>query len=168
MTAFPLPEKPPVAAPERDMLSAFLDYQRGIMLRKADGLDDEPLRRAMTPSALTLLGLVKHLTWVERWWFRVRFAGEHIEDPWTEDDPDGDFRIEPHETTAEILAGYRDECERSRKIVASAELDDEAAVEARGRRVTMRWILLHMIEETARHLGHADLMREQVDGATGD
>jgi uncharacterized damage-inducible protein DinB len=151
------------------MLTAFLDYQRGVVLRKVAGLDDEQLRRPMTATGLTLLGFVKHIAYVERWWFRVVFAGEPVEVPWTDEDPDADWRVEADDTPDAIVALYLDEIERSRAIASRAELDEVARnPRVQDADVTMRWILLHMIEEIARHLGHADVMREAIDGATGD
>lgn len=162
-----LPERPPPAGPEKEMLTRFLDYQRGIVLRKIAGLSDEELRRPMTPTNVTLLGMVKHLAYVERWWFRAMFAGEDVPFPWTDDDPDADFRVEPDETTESIVELYRDEVEHSQAIAAAADLD-EVVNDPRREGRTRRWILLHMIEEVARHLGHADIIREQLDGSTGD
>jgi hypothetical protein len=157
---------PPLVAPEKEMLAAFLDYHRATLLWKVDGLSDADLRRPMTPSGLSLLGLVKHLGYVERSWFQIGFAGQDLPVPWSDADPNADFRIEPGETTVAILAFYKEQVERSREIVASAALDDLARHPGRAR--TLRWIMLHMIEETARHNGHADLMRDAIDGATGE
>jgi uncharacterized damage-inducible protein DinB len=162
-----LPADPVNAGDERETLTSFLDYQRGVMLRKIADLDEEALRRPMTPSGLTLLGMVKHLAYVERYWFRRVFAGEDVSFPWTDDDPDADWRAEPDERPEALEARYREECERARAIVASASFDD-TVVSPRGNTLSLRWIVAHMIEETARHLGHADIMREALDGATGD
>jgi len=162
-----LPVDPPRHADERDTLAGFLDLQRGVMLRKVADLDDASLRRSMTPSGLTLLGMLKHLAYVERWWFRAVFAGEDVRFPWTDDDPDADWRADPAESVDSIAALYREECARAREIVAAASFDD-ACTTPKGDSITLRWIVAHMIEETARHLGHADIMREAIDGATGD
>jgi uncharacterized damage-inducible protein DinB len=152
---------------ERAVLTTYLDYQRGVMRRKIAQLDEDGLRRSMTPSGLTLLGMTKHLAYVERYWFGEVFSGEAVEFPWTDEDPDADWRAEPDETPEGVDALYVDVCERSRAVTAGASLDD--VVTYRGdRRISLRAILVHMIEETARHLGHADLMREAIDGATGD
>jgi uncharacterized damage-inducible protein DinB len=162
---------PPEAAPERDLLPAFLDYHRATLLWKVDGLSEPDLRRPLTPSGLTLLGLVKHLAYVERWWFQAVFAGEDIDFPWTDADPDADWRAGPDESPAAIFDLYRAEVARSREIVAAASLDDRARrprTEPPGGDQTLRWIMAHMIEETARHNGHADLMHEAIDGATGE
>jgi uncharacterized damage-inducible protein DinB len=161
-----LPGSPDDAGDERATLTSYLDFQRGVMLRKVADLDDEALRRPMTPSGLTLLGMLKHLAFVERYWFQEVFAGRTVEYPWTDDDPDADWRAEPDETAERIAELYRGECEIARGITAAGSLDD---IVTRGNeRVSLRSILTHMIEETARHLGHADIMREAIDGQTGD
>jgi hypothetical protein len=163
------PIDPPYTADEKTMLCAFLDLQRGVLRRKVGGLSPAQLLEPGTPSTISLLGLLKHSAYVERYWFRAMFAGEDVTFPWTDEDPDADWRVEPDETPEQILALYLGEVERSRAITAAASLDDLAADDGDGRRhVTMRWILIHMIEEVARHLGHADLIRERLDGATGD
>lgn len=147
------------------MLSAFLDQQRWDVVNQVAGLSDEEMRRSLVPSGWSLLGLVKHLTEVERWWFQDRYAGRDLDYPWTDEDPDADFRIEPAESTAQVLARYDEAVEESRRIVAGASLDDVAPRAKRGQ--TLRWIITHMIEETARHNGHADVVRELIDGRTG-
>ena len=157
---------PPPGGMERELLAAFLDYQRATLLRKIDGLGDADLRRQVLPSTLTLLGMVKHLAYVEQSWFGIRFAGEDLPVPYTKADPDADFRIEPGETTTDIVALYKREVARSRAILSASSLDDLAKAE--GFRPSLRWIALHMIAETARHNGHADLIREAIDGATGE
>ena len=161
---------PPLAASEPEMLNTFLDYQRATLLWKVSGVSDEDLRRkTVSSSSLTLLGLVKHLAYVERFWFQRRFKGEEVSFPWTKDDPDADWRIEPDETTAGIIELYQVEAEKSRQIVREASLDDlEARSWPSGEKVTLRWIMFHMIEEVARHNGHADFLREAVDGVTGE
>lgn len=161
---------PPYAAGEKEMATAFLDWQRATLLCKLQGLTDEELRRPHVPSGLTLLGLVKHLAVVETTWFRLRFAGEEVINIPVPIDWEAFWRIEPDESTAGILTLYAGEVERSREITAAASLDDEArnADPNRHPGLTLRWILLHMIEETARHNGHADLMREAIDGQTGE
>ena len=161
---------PPFAAGEKEMVSAFLDWQRATLLCKLQGLTDEELRRPHQPSGLTLLGLAKHLAVVETTWFRLRFAGEEVTNIPVPIDWEAFWRIEPDESTADILALYTGEVERSRAITAAASLDDVArnADPSRHPGLTLRWIVLHMIEETARHIGHADLMREAIDGQTGE
>jgi len=160
---------PPEFGPEKPMVAAFLDFHRATLLWKLDGLGDADLRRPMTASGLTLLGLVKHMAYVERWWFQAVFMGEDAGSPGSEDDPDADWRVGEDESTEMILALYRAETARSREIVAAAELDDHPRRPhpPEGEQ-TLRWIALHMIEEIARHNGHADIMREAIDGATGE
>lgn len=158
---------PPRVAPEKEMLVAMLDQQRDVMLWKIEGLDDERLRKATTPSSMTLLGTLKHLAMVERWWFQDVFAGEDVTFPWTEDDPDADWRIEPAETTDDLVALYRQEIEKARVIIDAHDLDGLAARRVRDEDRSLRWVILHMIEETARHVGHADILREAADGSTG-
>lgn len=160
---------PPLAASEEELLNAFLDYHRATLLLKVAGVSDADLRRQLTPTGLTLLGLVKHLAYVERWWFQAVFAGREVYFLDSPDDPDADWRIEPAESTAEILELYRQEVRESRRIVAAASLDD-IAKKSGGRNSghSLRWIMLHMIEETARHNGHADILREMIDGVTGE
>jgi uncharacterized damage-inducible protein DinB len=157
---------PPDAGEEKETLEGFLDFHRATLLKKVDGLDDEQLRRSMTPSGLSLLGLVKHLAYVERWWFQAVFAGRDVDFPWTDQDPDADFRVEPDESTETVLVLYRDETAKSREICATGDLNSLA--KAHRTQHSLRWIMNHMIEETARHNGHADLMREALDGVTGE
>ena len=163
------PSDPDLTGDEPVLVTQFLDYQRTVMLRKIGELDDDGLRRVMTPSGLTLLGMLKHLAYVERWWFRVVFAGEvGIDPPWTDADPDADWRVEPDESSDDIRALFDHEVARSRAIVSAASSLDAVSVDARAKDRSLRWIMLHMIEEYARHLGHADIMREAIDGRTGD
>jgi uncharacterized damage-inducible protein DinB len=159
--------EPPGATDERTALTASLDFQRASVLLKIEGLDDEQLRRPMVPSGNSCLALVKHLAAVERGWFGVHFARDTTWLYSTEEDPNADLRIEPDETTQEVLDAYAREIARSREIVAAAASLEEAVPNERRGRVNLRWILIHMIEEYARHLGHLDIMREQIDGATG-
>jgi uncharacterized damage-inducible protein DinB len=150
---------------EKAALLAFLDEQRKAMLRKLDGeVSLEDLTRPAVPSGTSLLGLVKHLVDVERGWFRIVLEGEDdVPLSATKDDPDADFRVEPGETAEAITAWYVAEIGRSNDLAGRMDLDQRSA----RRDVTLRWVLLHMIEETARHAGHADIIREQLDGATG-
>jgi uncharacterized damage-inducible protein DinB len=158
---------PPHVAGEREALGAWLDFHRATLLMKLEGLADDQLRRTMVPSGLCLLGLVKHLTSVEHGWFVVEFA-QSGEPHLYADYPDADFRIENDDTADAIVDGYLRACERSREIVASAGSLDEQVPHPRTGSLDLRWILIHMIEETARHNGHADIIRELIDGTTGD
>lgn len=155
----------PPAGPEYEQLDGFLRYAQETMLFKIEGLADEDVRRPLVPSGTTLLGTIKHLAYVHRWWFRVVFAGEQVDLPWTDDDPDADFRIEPHESTTAIVAFYREELERCRALTAGVPL--ETPMQHPERRYTLRWLLVYMIQETTRHNGHADILRELIDGQTG-
>lgn len=116
-------------------------------------------------SALTPAGLVKHLTGVERFWFSIDFAGADLPWPWPENDPHGGFPLDPGDTLAGIVADYLAECERSRQAIAGSSLDDRA--QGPDLDFTLRYALAHMVEETARHCGHLDLMREAIDGVRG-
>jgi uncharacterized damage-inducible protein DinB len=138
------------------------------MIRKIEGLDLEGLRRSPVASGTSLGGLVKHLAYVERHWFGASYGGLKLDFPWTDEDPDADFRLDSHETVASLTAFYHGECQRSREMVAANPDLEHVVPASRGRMVSLRWILVHMIEETARHAGHADIIREMVDGAVGD
>jgi uncharacterized damage-inducible protein DinB len=164
---------PANSGPERDQLTAFLDFQRETVLLKTDGLSAEQMARSLVPSSLTLGGLLNHLALVEDWWFRVRFAGLPDDDLWTgidwEADPDFEFHTAADFTPDELRRRYRQACDRSREVVAQASSLDELSVEKQrnGEQFDLRWALLHLIEETARHAGHADYLREAIDGTVG-
>ncbi len=149
------------------MLSAFLDRYRETILWKLEGLSREQATRRLVPSASTLLGIVKHLAYVEMGWFRIDFAGENVRPPWPEEesDSDPDFRIDPRDTVESVTALYREQVAKAREIVAAASLDELSSNKEKPR--SLRWIMMHMIEETARHAGHADILRELTDGAIG-
>ncbi|MGK5632257.1 DinB family protein [Streptomyces sp. URMC 123] len=156
---------------ERPMLEAWLDFQRETLALKCAGLDDTQLREAAAPpSELTLLGLLRHMTDVERSWFRRTMAGRKDTPPiyYTDEDPDGDFRVTDADTGAATLERWRAEVAACREAVAGLPLDTVGASEHRlAGPVTLRWVYVHMIEEYARHNGHADLLRERIDGSTG-
>ena len=151
---------------ELALLTGFLDDLRETILWKLDGVTPEQGRASLLPSGMSLLGIAKHLGFVERYWFQARFAGRDVTFPWSDEDPDADWRVEEWETPEGVAGFYRGEAEQSRQVVSAAPALD--ALATRGDPVTLRWILLHMIEETARHAGHADLLREAADGATGE
>ena len=160
---------PPLAAPEREMLDSWLDWHRATLAVKCDGLSDEQLReRAVSPSSLSLLGLVRHMAEVEQGWFR-RTTGRAEVSPlyYTDDNPDGDFDDVATADVAEAFEAWRRECEHARTVVAGVPSLDETFA-GRTRDYSLRWIMVHMIEEYARHNGHADLLRERIDGQTGD
>jgi hypothetical protein len=172
MTGLPAPGPPPRtprAGAEKDLLCAVLDDKCTILLRKVAGLSEEDLRRAPTASSLSLLGLVKHTAYDHQWWFRRQFAGEDIDFSWADEDPQFDLRPEPDETAEDIAAFFLDEVERARAIIAASSLDDLARDPQPGlKEATLRGIMLNMIIEMSRHLGHADIIRETIDGSTGD
>jgi uncharacterized damage-inducible protein DinB len=153
---------------ERTTLMAFLEWQRATLARKCDGLNGDQLRqRSAPPSTLSLLGLVRHMADVERGWFRRTLEGEAVPPIYSSDsDPDGEFDNVDAAEVEEAFASWRGECERSREIVSAHELEDTGR-QRTGTVVSLRWILNHMIEEYSRHNGHADLLRERIDGAVG-
>jgi hypothetical protein len=162
-------EDPPWVADERSMLNGYLEYHRRTLELKCEGVPRERLSEAtVPPSTLTLHGLVRHLAGVEQWWFHYQFAREDIEHLYySDDDPDQDF-TDLSGDFDEALATWRAQCEHSREIVARAKSLDETGVRERtGEPVSLRRIMLLMIAEYARHNGHADLIRERIDGATG-
>ena len=160
---------PPYVADERAMLEAWLDYHRATLAWKCEGLDDARLRqRAVPPSSLSLLGLVRHMADVERNWFRRVLGGEDVPGLyWTDDDPDGDFDNVDAADVQEAFATWRAECDHARRAAAAAP-SLEATGLRRGETVSLRWILVHMVDEYARHNGHADFLRERIDGTVGD
>jgi hypothetical protein len=157
----------PFTGGEKESLQVALERHRDAILWKLEGLDDGQLRRSLVPSGTSLLGMVKHLAAVEYGWFCDTFGRPAEPMPFDEDDPDADLRVEPGETTADVLAFY------GRARAAADRAIDEVGLEETGTAwfgepVTMRWVLIHMVEETARHAGHADILRELIDGMTGD
>ena len=156
----------PRRGPEKPILQGMLDRQRDVMRWKLDGLDDETLRRPMTPSGTNLLGLLKHLAAVEFGWFCGTFGREHEPLPFDADDENADLRVAPHETTADILAFYDRARSAADAVIADLDLDTIGTAWT-GMPVSLRWVVLHLIEETARHAGHADLVREEIDGTVG-
>jgi uncharacterized protein DUF664 len=177
----PVPDRvdPPYRDAERPAVEAWLEFHRVTLLQKCAGLTAEQLgRRSVPPSTLSLRGLVRHMTEVERGWFRRVLDGQQTPPLYYgPDDDDGDFdgvgRDTDHPDTdtavAREFALFTEELAVSRSLAAAHDsLDDLGAGPRRGERVSLRWIYLHMIEEYARHNGHADLLREAIDGATGD
>jgi len=159
--------RPPESGTEGETLTGLLDFLRATVVNKVAGLTDEQAFAApVPPSTLTPASVVKHLTGVERFWFSIDFAGADLEWPWPEEDPHGNFPIAPTDTLAGIVADYVAECERSRQAIKGASMDEPARGE--DMTFTLRYALAHMVEETARHCGHLDLLRERIDGATGE
>jgi len=163
--------KEPHIAGERAMLEGWLDYHRDTLLLKCQGLSADQLRlRSVEPSSLSLLGLVRHMTDVERSWFRRRVNGERdLPNQYYDDtNRDGDFD-DVDTADAEVdFAAFRAEVELARAAAAGHSLEDTFHHERSGHEMSVRWVYIHMIEEYARHNGHADLIRERIDGVTGD
>jgi hypothetical protein len=162
------------AGNEREVLDSFLGYYRTVFIRKAEGIDEQQARTTVPPSDLTLLGLVRHMAEVERNWFRRRFAG--LDAPplfYGPHDEDGDLHAGPDDTLAGAFAALAAEITFAEDAAANAESLDVLAPRLLTARdpdwqPNLRWILVHMIEEYARHCGHADLLRERIDGQKGD
>ena len=164
--------EPGLQAGEREMLTGWLDYHRATLAWKCEGLTDDQLReRSVPPSGLSLIGLVRHLTECERGWFRKVLLGEDLPGIYyTDEDPDGDFNNVDSADAATVLLTWEQECAAAREAIVGVDLDalSEKGDRRTGEPFSLRWILTHMIEEYARHNGHADLLRERIDGATGD
>ena len=160
--------EPSYLLPEREMLESWLEYHRATLLWKCDGLDEAQLKnRSVEPSSMSLLGLVRHMAEVERNWFRRVLDQQDAPGIYYDDaNPDGDFDdVDGADVTAD-MAHFGAEVEAARAIAAAHGLDDTGV--RRGQPVSLRWIYVHMIEEYARHNGHADFVRERIDGAVGD
>ncbi|HUX69008.1 MAG TPA: DinB family protein [Cellulomonadaceae bacterium] len=157
----------PFLGEEKECLRASLDRHRDVVLWKIEGLDDEVLRRPMTPSGTSLLGLVKHLGAVEYGWFCETFDRPTEPLPFDPDDPDADLRVRPDETTDQVVAFYRRARTAADAVIDELDVDDVGTAWF-GETVSLRWVLIHMIEEVARHAGHLDILRELVDGSVGD
>ena len=156
-------------AGERQMLESWLELHRQTLLSKCSGLTAEQLRqRSAPPSTLSLLGLVRHMTDVERGWFRRRIAGEDVGYVYSsEADPDGEFDNVESADAEQDFAAYLGEVELARQAATGRGLDETFYHTRHKADMSVRWVYLHMIEEYARHNGHADLLRERIDGATG-
>ncbi len=168
----------PRTGSETEVLLHFLDYYRAVARRKAEGLEGAELRRTVAASTLTIGGILKHLAFVEDWWLVAMWEGSEAPDPWTRErfaaDEDWDFHSAAHDSPDYLLGLYdeRTAAARAKVHMILAEhpdgLDAAAASQREGEYPTLRWILVHLIEEYARHCGHLDLLREAVDGVTGD
>jgi uncharacterized damage-inducible protein DinB len=172
VTSPPLPPERPLGrdeqvgtGSEREVLEAFLDLYRDIMVAKVAGLSTEAARRRLVPSSTTLAGLIKHLASVEREWFRGILGQRPAEQVGVRVTDDG-WGIDPDETIDDLVVDYQRACDESRAVAARFALDDSVPMPRLGQ-VSLRWIYVHLIEESARHAGHADILREQTDGATG-
>ena len=161
----------PVSFDERTMLTTFLDFTRATVHAKCAQVAAAGARNAPLPGSplMTLSGIVNHLRWVENWWFEVVLQDLPNLAPWTEDDIDLEWRIAVERPIEELLAEYEGQCQRNRELVAGLDLATPAKVTVRdGLTVTLGWIVMHMIEETARHNGHLDVLRELADGVVGE
>jgi len=157
---------PPMGA-EKDSLHISLDRHRDVILWKLGGLTDEQLRRPMVPSGTSLLGLVKHLAAVEYGWFCETFGRSTEPLPFDEDDPEADLRVGAGDHVDDVVAFYARARAAADSVIIGLSLEDVGHAWF-GETVTLRWCLIHMIEETARHAGHMDILRELIDGRTGD
>ncbi|GLY84073.1 DinB family protein [Actinoallomurus iriomotensis] len=160
----------PHAADERSMLISWLDWHRATVFLKTEGLAEDLAHRPLLASSplMTVAGLVSHLYWVERGWVQHTLLGGPDDAPWNEEDLDADFRADGT-PLSELLAAYERQCSANNEVLRSLSLDAESKFErGRGGHVTLRWIIVHLIEETARHNGHLDILREMLDGVTGD
>ncbi|HLR28114.1 MAG TPA: DinB family protein [Ruania sp.] len=166
--------EPPMAAEERQTLTGFLDYQRATLHWKVSGLTAEDLKLRVAASTMTLGGILTHLAWVEEHWFTGMFLGQDLPEPWARADrtvdPDWEWSLAARQSPAQNFALWQQAVARSRDTLTRA--DDLDALASRswpdGQRPSLRWIVVHMIEEYARHNGHADLIREAIDGSTGE
>lgn len=163
---------PPFQADEVDTLRAFLNYYRATILRQCEGLDADQLKVVLAPSTMTLGGMLKHLTGVEDWWFGQVFLDRPADKLWGEidwdADPDWDWHSAAHDTPDQLRTQFQDAVDRSNTILDTAASWSELSVKTSrrtGERISLRWIVVHLIEEYARHAGHADLIRESIDGA---
>lgn len=155
---------------ERTQLTTFLDYARGTARAKCEGVSEENARRALLPGSplMTMSGVINHLRWVEYYWFQVVFLGEEDRAPMTDEDPDREMRIAVDFPLTQLLDEYAEQSTSYRELVAGSDLNKQAQRTIRnGVRVDLRWIVHHLIEETARHNGHLDILREMLDGTTG-
>jgi uncharacterized damage-inducible protein DinB len=166
----PSRERPPFTADERTQLVTWLDMQRGIIHWKCEGLSEQDAHRAVLPTSplMTMAGVVSHLRWVEHTWFEVLFLGRPAEGPQFLDEPeDAEMRVDGI-PLAQLLAEYDRQCAISNEIIAAHSLDDVGRhPDFRSAAASLRWMLIHMIEETARHAGHLDAIRELLDGTKG-
>ena len=163
----PNADQPDSTGSERPVLEAFLDFHRQVLVSKVDGISENEARHRRVPSKTTLAGLIKHMIGVERGWFQEVLAGRKPEDIGPNvGGGDESWDLAESETVSSLVKEYEQTCEQSRQTAARFALDD-AVPEPDFGQVSLRWVYVHMIEETARHVGHADILREQTDGAAG-
>ncbi|MFE5845832.1 DinB family protein [Streptomyces niveus] len=160
----------PPAWDDRTQLTTFLDYARGTARAKCEGVSEENARKALLPGSplMTMSGVINHLRWVEYYWFQVVFLGEEDRAPMTDEDPDREMRIAVDFPLTQLLDEYAEQSSLYRELVAGSDLDKQVQRTIRnGVHVDLRWIMHHLTEETARHNGHLDILRELLDGTTG-
>ena len=165
------PNDVPDTFDERNTLMTMLSYAREIAISKAAGLSDEQGGQAplSTSPLMTIGGVLHHLTWVERDWIDRRMLGGPDEGPWTEQEPDREYTLGGTTPLADVIAEYRNQAARLDVRVAELDFDTKAAIPlGDGSQITLRWILVHLLEETSRHNGHLDILRELIDGTVGD
>ena len=166
------PVEPPRSAGEHDTLVTFLDYFRSVLVRKCAGVSSAQLHATVAPSTLTLGGLLRHMAFVEDHWFRYTFLGGDLPEHWLGADwdaqPDWEMDTAADFSPIELARQFDEAIARSRDAIDGVDLDRLAVREGRLGPTNLRWIMVHMIEEYARHCGHADLLREAIDGAVGD
>lgn len=165
----PTRQRPAFDADQRAALLGWYDLQRGIVVLKCEGLSEEDARRSVIPTSplMTVAGIVSHLTWAEQLWFEHAFLGRELEGPGWDGVEDSEFRVGDR-TLAELVTAYEAQCRRSDEIIAAHELDAPGTGgQFPSAGATLGWMLAHMLEETARHAGHLDLVRELLDGETG-
>jgi uncharacterized damage-inducible protein DinB len=161
-------KRPDWAGDERSQLNQVLDYQRATVRMKCQGLSDEAARRRLVPSPLTsVAGVVAHLLWVERWWLEHVVGQRDVNFPFTDEHPDADWEEGDTVPLSDLLDAYDEACQTAREVVAGLDLDYVSAPDS-PHPISVRAAVLHMIEETARHLGHLDILRELTDGVTGE
>jgi hypothetical protein len=157
-----------------ELLLGYLDYYRSVITRKIDGLAEEDLRTSRLPSGWAPLELLKHLVYMEQRWFRWGFAAEPLPAPWGDQDEDGRWQVDPQETVADLIAALHAAGAQTRAIVGRSALSDVSAMGGRfgaddpDPPPTLAWILIHVLQEYARHAGHLDVARELIDGTTGE
>ncbi|GAA0960207.1 DinB family protein [Kribbella koreensis] len=164
-------ERPPYVADERTLLVGWLDQQRALVRWKCEGLAAADEQRSVLPTSplMTVAGLVSHMRWTEHCWFNVLFLGEsHADNPQFREEPEDLDMMVPGVVLSTLLDDFEAQCAKSNEIVAAHSLDDTGKhPDFKASQATLRWMLLHMLEETARHVGHLDTIRELLDGGKG-
>jgi uncharacterized damage-inducible protein DinB len=170
----PVLAEPSRASGEIETLTAFIEYYRAVLVRKSWGLDHTQLHSRVAASSLTIGSLLKHMALVEDHWFQDQYLGRDLPEPWAsapfDDDPDWEMSSAVDDSLDELLDQFSASCARSRRAISSATPEDRCARSSpeTGEPINLRWVMVHMIEEYARHCGHADLVREAIDGQVGD